>query len=588
MRYGYLLMLAFMLSACQQKLDPKPSMPNILFILTDDQGWGDLSINGNTNLSTPNIDQLARDGAMFDRFYVSPVCSPTRAEILTGRYHVRSGVYATSAGGERMDLDETTIAQIFQKAGYRTAAYGKWHNGMQYPYHPNARGFEEFYGFCSGHWGNYFSPMLEHNGKIIKGNGFVIDDFTEQAMTFMEENKEQPFFVYLPYNTPHSPMQVPDEYWERFKDKELKMHNREPDRENPDHIKAALAMCENIDWNVGRLVSKLQELKLEENTIIVYLSDNGPNGVRWNDGMKGRKGSTDEGGVRSPLIMQWKGKIKPGINIPQIASAIDFLPTLTEMSGVEFTSEKKLDGKSLVPLLMGESESWEDRYIVNHWRGRTSIRTQNFRLGFEDQLFDMLNDPGQTQDIAEEKEDTYSDLFEFREEWRRNVFSELPEEDTRAFVVGHPDFKYNQLPARDARVTGEIQRSNRYPNCSFYTNWTSTEEKIYFPMEVLESGEFEAILYYTCSEENVGSKIRLSFGKSQLEGQIMEAHDPPLFGMEEDRDERIESYVKDFKPISLGNIYLEKGEGELALEALEISGKEVLDFRLLMLNRTDL
>ena len=588
MRYGYLLLLGLLLFSCQQKQKPEANKPNILFILTDDQGWGDLSSNGNSNLSTPNIDKLAAEGAVFDRFYVSPVCSPTRAEILTGRYHVRSGVYATSAGGERMDLDETTIAQVFQRAGYRTAAYGKWHNGMQYPYHPNARGFEEFYGFCSGHWGNYFSPMLEHNGKITKGKGFVIDDFTEQAMSFIEENKEKPFFVYLPYNTPHSPMQVPDEYWNRFKDKELAMHNREPDKENEDHIKAALAMCENIDWNVGRLISKLQELNLEENTIIVYLSDNGPNGVRWNDGMKGRKGSTDEGGVRSPLIMQWKGSIPAGTKIPQIASAIDFLPTLTEMAGVDFSPTKTLDGKSLFPLLKGEDVQWEDRYIVNHWRGRTSIRTQNYRLGHEDQLFDMVNDPGQTKDIAKEKEDVYTDLFEFREEWRRNVFSELPEIDSRGFVVGHPDFKYNQLPARDARVTGEIQRSNRYPNCSFYTNWTSTDEKIYFPMEVLASGEFEAILYYTCAEENVGSKIRLSFGESQLDAEITEAHDPPLFGMDEDRDERIESYVKDFKAISLGNIQLQKGEGELRLEALEIPGKEVLDFRLLMLNRTDL
>ncbi|MEM8888781.1 MAG: arylsulfatase [Bacteroidota bacterium] len=588
MRYLYLLSLALCMFSCQQNQAPKSSQPNILFILTDDQGWGDLSSNGNRNLSTPNIDKLAQDGAVFDRFYVSPVCSPTRAEILTGRYHVRSGVYATSAGGERMDLDETTIAEIFQKAGYRTAAYGKWHNGMQYPYHPNARGFEEFYGFCSGHWGNYFSPMLEHNGKIIKGNGFVIDDFTEQAMNFMEENQEKPFFVYLPYNTPHSPMQVPDEYWDRFKDKELEMHNREPDKENPDHIKAALAMCENIDWNVGRLVEKLKELKLEENTIIVYLSDNGPNGVRWNDGMKGRKGSTDEGGVRSPLIMQWKGKIQAGTKIPQIASAIDFLPTLTDMADIEFQLEKELDGKSLLLLLEGSNEAWEDRYIVNHWRGRTSIRTQNYRLGHEDQLFDMVNDPGQTKNILEEEEDIYTDLFQFREDWRRTVLAELPENDMRGFVVGHPDFKYNQLPARDARVSGDIQRSNRYPNCSFYTNWTRTDEKIYFPMEVIESGEFEAILYYTCAEENVGSKIRLSFGESQLEGQITEAHDPPLYGMEEDRDERIESYVKDFKAISLGNIQLEKGEGELTLEAIEIPGKEVLDFRLLMLNRTDL
>jgi arylsulfatase A-like enzyme len=215
--------------------------PNIVVILSDDQGWGDLSLNGNTNLSTPQIDSLATDGASFDRFFVCPVCSPTRCEFLTGRYHPRSGVYSTSAGGERMNLDEKTIADTFKAAGYATAAFGKWHNGMQYPYHPNGRGFDEYYGFCSGHWGNYFSPPLEHNGQIVQGDGFVIDDFTNRAISFMEEHRNNPFFIYLPYNTPHSPMQVPDEYWDRFKDKQLKMHNRDPKKEDIGHIRAALA-----------------------------------------------------------------------------------------------------------------------------------------------------------------------------------------------------------------------------------------------------------------------------------------------------------------------------------------------------------
>ena len=215
--------------------------PNVIVILTDDQGWGDLSFSGNENLSTPNIDSLATDGAFFNRFYVSPVCSPTRAEFLTGRYHQRSGVYSTSAGGERMNLDEVTIADSFKAAGYKTAAFGKWHNGMQYPYHPNGRGFDEFYGFCSGHWGNYFSPMLEHNGEIVTGEGFVVDDFTNKAMDFITENKDEPFFVYLPYNTPHSPMQVPDQHWERFEDKELTSRHREAEKEDELHLRCALA-----------------------------------------------------------------------------------------------------------------------------------------------------------------------------------------------------------------------------------------------------------------------------------------------------------------------------------------------------------
>ena len=186
--------------------------PNVVIILTDDQGWGDLSMQGNTNLQTPNIDRLAKEGVTFEHFYVSPVCSPTRAEILTGRYSVRSGVYSTSMGGERIDLDEILMPEIFKKAGYETAAYGKWHNGMQPPYHPNARGFDDYYGFASGHWGNYFSPMLEHNGQTVKGEGFLPDDLTDHAIDFVRKNRKKPFFLYLPLNTPHSPMQVPDEY----------------------------------------------------------------------------------------------------------------------------------------------------------------------------------------------------------------------------------------------------------------------------------------------------------------------------------------------------------------------------------------
>ena len=208
--------------------------PNVIVILTDDQGWGDLSLNGNSNLSTPNIDTLGRLGTKFDRFYVCPVCSPTRAEFLTGRYHPRGGVHSTSEGGERLDLDERTIAQAFQAAGYETAAYGKWHNGMQYPYHPLARGFDDFYGYCSGHWGDYFSPLLEHNGELVKGNGYLVDDFTDHALAFIEKNKANDFFLYLPMPTPHAPMQVPDKYWDRMKNKTLTMQARAGDDEDDD------------------------------------------------------------------------------------------------------------------------------------------------------------------------------------------------------------------------------------------------------------------------------------------------------------------------------------------------------------------
>ncbi len=560
--------------------------PNVVVILTDDQGWGDLSVNGNRNLKTPNIDGIARDGASFDRFYVCPVCSPTRAEFLTGRYHPRCGVYSTSAGGERMNLDEVTIADTFKAAGYATAAFGKWHNGMQYPYHPNGRGFDEYYGFCSGHWGNYFSPPLEHNGQLVRGNGFVIYDFTEQAMAFIEQNKDKPFFAYLPYNTPHSPMQVPDRWWDKFKDKELEMHNRDPKRENLPHIRAALAMCENIDWNVGRLLEKLDELTLADNTIVIYFCDNGPNGVRWNGGMKGRKGSTDEGGVRSPMLIRWPGKIPAQKKIPQIGGAIDLLPTLADMAGIQVASKKPLDGLSLKEPIMGSPRRWPDRKFFSHWRGRVSVRTRQFRLDHQGKLHDMIKDPGQNRDISKEQPAVAQDLRTAAAKWKAELLPNLGQ-DNRPFLVGHKDYKYTQIPARDAETTGDIKRSNRFPNCSYFTNWTNTDEQITWNAEVGAGGRYEVELYYSCPKEDIGSTIELSLGDTVLRAKVTESHDPPVRGGEHDRVVRQESYVKDFKSMRLGTIDLEKGKGQLTLQATDIPGEQVMDFRLLMFTKVD-
>lgn len=560
--------------------------PNVIVILTDDQGWGDLSLNGNTNLSTPNIDGMAKEGAMFDRFYVCPVCSPTRAEFLTGRYHPRSGVYSTSAGGERMDLDEMTIAQTFKAAGYHTAAYGKWHNGMQYPYHPNGRGFDDYFGFCSGHWGHYFDWMLEHNGELVKGNGFCIDDFTDHAIHFMEEHRDEPFFIYLPYNTPHSPMQVPDRFWNKFKDKELSLHNREPNKENLQHIRAALAMCENIDWNVGRLTQKLEELKLTEETIVVYFCDNGPNGVRWNGDMKGRKGSTDEGGVRSPLIVRWPGTIKPGTEIQQNAAAIDLLPTLADLAEIPVQSKKQLDGVSLKRLLLGEQVQWLDRIIFSHWRNRVSARTQQFRLDQQGALFDINKDPGQYKNVASQYPEETKRLKAAVDKWKKKVLAGY-DDDQRPFVIGHPDFANTQIPARDGKEHGNIKRSNRFPNCSYFTNWLSTEDKITWDVEVAAAGEFEVELYYTCAAKDLGCEMELRLGDASVASTITTANDPPVVGAAEDRVKRQESYVKDFRPHHMGHIKLSKGSGQLSLHATKIPGDQAIEFRLLMLKRVE-
>ncbi|AMQ54836.1 arylsulfatase [Algoriphagus sanaruensis] len=567
-----------------QPIPVKEQKPNIILILTDDQGWGDLSISGNSAVATPNLDLLARNGVSFQRFYVSPVCSPTRAEILTGRYHFRSGVYSTSEGGERIDLDEVLLAEVLRKEGYRTAGYGKWHSGAQYPYHPNGRGFEDFYGFCSGHWGNYFDPMLEHNGEVVKGNGFIIDDLTDKAIEFVTANREEPFFLYVPYNTPHSPMQVPASYWERFKEKELLPH-RYSGQEDVVHSRAALAMVENVDWNVGRLLERVENLDLLDNTIVIFLSDNGPNGFRWNGDLKGRKGSVDEGGVRSPFFIYWKGKIEGGKTMHKVASAIDLFPTLLSLTGIDYVSEKPLDGKDLSSLLVNEEVEWPNRFVFSYWEKKASIRNESFLLDEKDQLFDLRSDPGQYHVVSDQFPEIYNQMIKEKQARLAEVLAELPEKDTRSFALGHPDFKFNQLPARDAVAHGNIKRSNRFPNSSFFTNWTSTTDSLTWEVDVLADGEFEVEVYYTCEADFLGSTLHLQMGDASLQGKVMDSYGQQLIGADEDRVLRQESYEQNWGKMKLGKIKLVKGIGQLTLKAIDIPKGKVMDFRLMTLTR---
>lgn len=555
--------------------------PNVIIIMADDQGWGDLSVHGNQDINTPNIDALAETGAAFENFYVSPVCSPTRAALLTGRYHFRTGVYGTSAGGERLNLDEQTIGEVFEEAGYRTALYGKWHSGMQYPYHPNARGFQDFYGFCSGHWGNYFAPELEANGQWVEGKGYITDDITQHALDFIEQNQQNPFFLYLSLNTPHSPMQVPDSYWEAFKDKAL--FHQQSVRDSL-HTRAALAMVANIDDNVARLSAQLKKLQLEENTIVVYLSDNGPNGHRWNAEMKGIKGSTDEGGTRSPLFVKWKNKISPK-KVNQLAGAIDLLPTLTALTGIDHQPKKLLDGINLSDFILDSNAVPKQRMLVSYWRSKMSVRSQNYRLDAQNNLFNIQKDRAQKLPLDTLVHATaYEPLRATKQKFQALEFPSKTT-DQRPFPVGHPDFIWTELPARDALLEGSVQRSNRHPNCTFITNWSSLEDKVIWPVEVLASGTFQVDLFYSCAKENVGTKMSLTFNQAQLTGQVLEAHDPPLVGASLDRSPRIESYTKTFKKMTLGTLTLKEGKGQMILQAAQIPGTAALDLRRLVFKR---
>ncbi|MGD9635528.1 MAG: arylsulfatase [Pirellulales bacterium] len=560
--------------------------PNVVVILTDDQGWGDLSCNGNTNLSTPNIDGLADSGASFESFIVCPLCAPTRAEFLTGRYYPRTGVHDVTTGGERMNADERTIADSFKAAGYGTAVFGKWHNGAQGPYHPNARGFDEFYGFCSGHWGDYFNPLLEHNGQLVRGQGFAADDFTTHAIEFIELHRHQPFFVYLALNTPHSPMQVPDQWFDRFRNRALLLRGTDETAEDLAHTRAALAMCENIDDNVGRLLSRLDELQLAEQTIVVYFSDNGPNGARWNGGMRGIKGSLDEGGVRSPLFIRWPGMIEPGKRVAQLSGAIDLFPTLVDLADVPRVGDKPLDGESLKPALLDSSGRTHDRSIYSTWGDNASVRTQRFRLDNQGRLYDLEHDRSQGRDVSGKFPSVAADLRAQVARWKREVVP-AAQPDSRPFIVGFPGSRITMLPAADGQPHGDIQRSNQYPNSSYFTNWTSSDDSITWDVDVSQDGAYRAVIYYTCAKADVGATLELRLGDHSISAVVARPHDPPLLGGEHDRVPRQESYIKDFAPLDIGILKLPRGRGQLTLSALDIPGKHVIDFSLLTLQRVE-
>jgi arylsulfatase A-like enzyme len=569
--------------------------PNVVIFLADDAGWGDYGHSGNRQVSTPNIDSIAAGGVSLGRFFVCPVCSPTRAEFLTGRYHPRGGVRGVSTGQERLDLNEKTVADAFQKAGYATGAFGKWHNGSQWPYHPLARGFDEYFGHTSGHWGEYFDAPLEESGRMIRTQGYIADVCTDRALGFMEKNKGRPFFCYVPFTTPHSPWAAPEKDWLRFKDKPIVQRATDTAKEDPDETRCALAMMENQDWNVGRVLAKLDELRLRENTIVLYFSDNGPNSARWNGGMQGTKGTTNEGGVRSVCYLRWPAKLAAGRTVNQISGAIDLLPTLTALAGVLRAGDKPLDGRDLTPLLLSQEADWPDRMIFSTWAGRISVRTQRHRLDDQGHLFDMSADPGQVSPINDREPEIAAALSAAVKAWRQEMFAGAEKAvagtktgpktagkavDPRPIPVGYREFPITMLPARDGEPRGGVKRSSPAPNCSYFVNWTAKDDSMVWLLDVHTAGRYEVVIDYTCPEPDAGSLVELSFQNSRLTGRVAPGWNPRLYTNQDTLPRpHGESQMKEFRPLKLGEIGLEKGAAPLTLRALEIPGKSVMDVR---------
>ena len=581
------------------------TQPNVVVFLADDAGWGDYGHSGNQLAQTPNIDSIAKNGVSMDRFYVCPVCSPTRAEFLTGRYHPRGGVRGVSTGQERLDLSDKTIADSFKAAGYATGAFGKWHNGSQWPYHPMARGFDTYFGHTSGHWGEYFDAPLEDEGRMIRTQGYIVNVCTDKALDFIDKHKAGPFLCYIPFTTPHSPWAAPADMWSQFKDKSVTQRATQADQENEDETRCVHAMLANQDINVGRVLARLKEHGLVDNTIVVYFSDNGPNSHRWTGGMKGKKGTTDEAGVRSVCYIRWPGKLPAGHTVTQISGAIDLLPTLTSLAGIKRAGDKPLDGRDLSPLLMKQGTEWSDRMIFSTWAGNVSVRTQTHRLDQAGQLYDMIADPGQTTPVNDKEPALAAKLTEAVSAWRKEMFGtdEVAAKgagkgkakgdkkkgggnavDPRAFTVGYREFPITMLPARDGEPRGGVQRSGNAPNCSYFINWTSKEDSMVWLIDVHTAGRYEVTADYTCKVPDAGSTIELSFKDSRLTGKVAPGWDPPLYTNQDTLPRASgESKMKDFHALKLGEVSLPAGQGPLTLRATDIPGASVMDVRRLTL-----
>lgn len=571
-------------TSCKNEKEQLVKSPNVILIVTDDQAYGDLSFTNNPLAETPILDNLAKEGAFANHFYVSPVCAPTRASLLTGRYHQRTGVSGVTRGRENMNLNETTLADIFKSFGYKTGAFGKWHNGAHYPYHPLGRGFDEFVGFTSGHWTNYFDTTIEKNGKPFKTEGYLPDVLTNEAIRFISEsNKENtPFLCYIPYQTPHTPLQVPDTYFDKYKQKGV------------DDFNATIyGMGENIDDNVGRILKELDSLNIRENTIVIYMSDNGPLNYRFNQGLKGRKGMVDEGGVRVPFIINWKNNINIGQIIHQSLAHIDVLPTLLDLIDKEHQYEKAIDGISFKPLLQGK-EDLSTRKLFSEWSGKNRVLSNNY-LMINDELFDIEKDPTQTTNIREDLPKVYDSLVASYNQWYSGI--EIHSE-TKEIPVGYSNYPKTVLPAHEANLYPpfEFRKDRRHTGIAYHSLygwahdwidfWTNTSAYAQWEIEIVEDGDFEVQLKYALNKEDVGVKLQIEIGNQKIIIENLETFEHSEFKNYDRVQRDQEAPETDWKLISVGKLKLSKGAKTIKISSIEIPGNKSIELKSITLNKT--
>ena len=427
-----ILFIVFLIG-CEKNRTP----PNVILIITDDQGYGDLNFNGNPNIITPALDNFAAESVRFNNFYVSPVCAPTRSSLMTGRYSLRTGVRDTYNGGAIMASSEVTLAEMLKQANFTTGIFGKWHLGDNYPSRPSDQGFDESLIHLAGGMGqvgdftnyfkkdtSYFDPILWHNNEQKPYQGYCSDIFTENAIEFIEKNKNNPFFCYLSFNAPHNPLQVPDEYYQIYKsidptegiDPNL-IPNEKINEQTKENTRKVYAMVTNIDDNLKKLFAKVEELGIKENTIVIFMTDNGPQHARYVAGMKGRKTSVYNGGIRVPFYFRYPNEFGGDKEVDQMTAHIDLLPTLSKLCGTRIPEDRKIDGRNFIPSIEGKIQP--ERSFFSYWTRKypelfnnIALQRGQFKLvGKTDydseienfQLYDTNKDPFEKNNLIAQK-----------------------------------------------------------------------------------------------------------------------------------------------------------------------------------------
>jgi len=555
---------AALLSSCSVHFET--IRPNIIIFLADDMGWGDVNANGNEFVHTPVLNRLKSESLSLDRFYVCPLSAPTRAEMLTGRYFLRTGVSSVTRGYENMRADELTIAEILKKNGYATGCFGKWHNGRYWQQHPNRQGFDEYVGFPVGHLGYYFDAFYLHNDEEKQSKGYTSDYFTDKALEFIDSKKDTSFFCYVPYNVPHSPFQVPARYFDKYHSSGL-----------DSTLASVYGMVENMDDNIGRILKRLDDLSITDNTIVIFFSDNGPNTERYNGGMKGRKGSVDEGGVRVPFYIKWPRKIKPGVS-RQLAQDIDIMPTLLGLCGIEFKPENSIDGIDLSKHIRGKAEL-TDRLIFSRQGNlpvencNSSVRNDRYRLVLtrkDTMLFDLNDDPSQKKNIFRT---TPEGAYLLEELVKHNTELISAYEPVTTIKAGFEGEKSFTLPVQDAILSGKVRYSSIHPNQSHTENWVQNGDSIYWKLDILNAGTYRVELQYGCEEGETGSKFRLRSSSGSFGFTIDKPFNSVILP-ERDYVKRTESVERTWGWMIIGDIKVAHGNETLILKLIQKKGIE--------------